>query len=218
MRTRRSKPFWRRPWVLPMFAAAAAFLIYQLPPWIAFDPSASRIPLKFDGHYWLIVGHVLFGSVALITMCLQLWPWLRRRYPVVHRTSGRIYVFAALPSAGFALAMTGVSYPAGKIGVTMSATLWSIAAVMGFIRARQGRWREHRRWMLNSFAIMWGLVVWGFVIGMGWIWFSPWVEEVDFNYIAEASRWVGWVTNLIVLHWWLDRTRKRPVEVPARAR
>jgi hypothetical protein len=219
VRTRRPRPFWRRPWVIPLFAAAAAFLIYQLPPWIAFDPSKSRIPLHFVAQYWLIVGHVLFGSVALVTMCLQLWPWLRRKHPAVHRISGRIYVFGgALPSAGFVFAMTGVSYPIGKVGVTMAATLWAISAVMGFVRARQGRWREHRRWMLNSFAVMWGLVIWGFVIGMGLTKLSPWADQLDPNYVVEASRWVGWVTNLLVLHWWLDRTRRRPVEGPSRAR
>jgi len=31
------------------------------------------------------VAHILFGSVALVTACLQIWPWLRRTHPTVHR-------------------------------------------------------------------------------------------------------------------------------------
>lgn len=213
---RRQRPFWRRPWVLPLWAAAIAFLIYQLPPWVALDPAASRIP-RIPVYYWLVAGHVLFGTIALVTMCLQLWPWLRRTHPKVHRVSGRIYVFGgALPSAAFALASTPYTFPVGKMGVLMSATLWCVAAVLGFVRARQGRWSEHRRYMLYSFAIMWGLVVWGFVIGMGWFWLSPWT--VDPTYVIEASRWVGWVGNLIAVQWWLERTRTRKVEGPARTR
>jgi len=85
VKTHKPRAWWRRPWVIPLFVAATGFLVYQLPPWLTFDPNRSRIPLKFPLHYWLIVGHVLFGTVALVTMCLQMWPWLRRRYPVVHR-------------------------------------------------------------------------------------------------------------------------------------
>jgi hypothetical protein len=215
---RNSRPWWRRPWIIPLFAAAAGFLIYQLPPWISLDPSRSRIPLHFPAHYWLIVGHVLFGTVALVTMCLQMWPWLRKRHPAVHRWSGRVYVFGgALPSASLALIMFPVAMRPGAMGTLMAASLWSITATMGYLRARQGRWREHRRYMLYSFAIMWGAVIWGFCIGTGWFLLSPWATTVDPSYVIEAARWIGWVTNLIVMQWWLDRTRKRSVEGPARA-
>ncbi|MHC0430260.1 DUF2306 domain-containing protein [Streptomyces sp. O3] len=201
-------------WVLAMGAATVAFLIYQLPPYAAFDSGESRIPLQFPLHYALLVGHVGFGTVALVTMCLQMWPWLRRRHPVFHRWSGRVYLWGgALPSAAFAIAMFPVAFRAGSIGVLMSAVLWSVAGLMGYRRARQRRWREHRRWMLYSFAVVWGQVIWGFVIGMSWLWWSPWADTVDFNYVAETARWVGWVSNLIVVQWWLERTAKRPLDM-----
>src|SRR2546423_11296887 len=65
VKTHKPRAWWRRPWVIPLFVAATGFLVYQLPPWLTFDPNRSRIPLKFPLHYWLIVGHVLFGTVAL---------------------------------------------------------------------------------------------------------------------------------------------------------
>lgn len=196
-------------WLLGIAAAIIAFLIYQVPPYASMDPSQSRIPLQFPAHYWLIVGHVLFGSVAMLTLILQLWPWIRRRHPAVHRWSGRAYVFAgALPSGLFAVAMLPVAYPAGRIGVAMSAVLWMATALLGWIKLRQGRYAVHRRLMLYSFAIVWGQVIWGFVIGMpfalGWIPYTG-----DFDHIVEAARWVGWVGNLVVVQWWLDRTRGR---------
>jgi hypothetical protein len=204
----------RSLWFGPMAIVAVAFLIYQLPPYLAMDSSQSRIPLKFPLHYAILVGHVLFGSLSLVTMCLQMWPWLRRTHPVFHRWSGRVYLWAgALPSAALALIMFPVAFKAGSIGVLMSASLWSYFGVMGWVRARQRRWREHRKYMLYSFAVMWGQVIWGFALGMSWIWFSPWVAEVDFNYIAETARWVGWVSNLLVVQWWLDKTAKRPLDM-----
>lgn len=196
-------------WLLGIAAVIVAFLIYQVPPYASMDPSQSRIPLQFPAHYWLIVGHVLFGSIAMLTLILQLWPWIRRRHPAVHRWSGRAYVFAgAIPSGLFAVAMLPVSYPAGRTGVAMSAVLWMATAVLGWVKLRQGRYAVHRRLMLYSFAIVWGQVIWGFAIGMpfalGWIPFTG-----DFDHIVEAARWVGWVGNLVLVQWWLDRTRGR---------
>ncbi|MGW1769328.1 DUF2306 domain-containing protein [Streptomyces sp. NPDC002073] len=203
-----------------MALATIAFLAYQLPPYLGFHTDRPRIPLRFPLHYAVLAGHVGFGTVAMVTMCLQMWPWLRREHPVAHRRIGRVYLFAgALPSAALALIMFPVTFKSGSIGVLMSAVLWSVTGVMGFVRARQRRWRDHRRYMLYSFAIMWGQVVWGFVIGMSWIWYSPWLEEVDIGYVIEASRWVGWVGNLVVVQWWLDRTPKRPARTtPAAGR
>lgn len=204
----------RSLWLIALAVITLAFLIRQAPPYLAMDSGQSRIPLQFPLHYALLVGHVGFGSVALVTMCLQLWPWLRRQHPAVHRWAGRVYVFGgALPSTLFALAMFPVSFPAGSIGVLMSAVLWSATALVGYWHARQRRWREHRRWMIYSFAIVWGQVIWGFVIGMSWLWWSPWSESVDFRYVAETARWVGWVSNLIVAQWWLERTARRPLEM-----
>ncbi|MBD0324764.1 MAG: DUF2306 domain-containing protein [Aldersonia sp.] len=49
------------------------------------------------------MAHIFFGSVALLTACLQVWPWLRRRHPAVHWYSGRLYVFAGALPAGLAV-------------------------------------------------------------------------------------------------------------------
>jgi hypothetical protein len=70
----------------------------------------------FPGHYGLIVAHVLFGSIAVLTAPFQLWPWLRRRYRALHRLLGRVYIFGgALPAATVALIITpGVGRPARR--------------------------------------------------------------------------------------------------------
>lgn len=204
-------------WVTSLAVIVALYLAVQIHPYLRMDPSYSRIELQFPLHYWLIVGHVVSGTVALVTLVLQSWPWLRRNHPGTHRWSGRLYVFAgALPSSLLALAMFPVAFPAGGIGMATSALLWSVAALIGWRRAVQGRYAEHRRWMTYSFAIVWGAVIWGFVIGWGWLLFSPWT--VDFSYVSEAARWLGWVVNVIVAQWWLERTAGREVDpVPRRA-
>ena len=92
-------PRWRRPWVVPLALLTVAFVAFALPPYLTLDPAQARLqPLPpFPGYYPLLVTHIFLGSVVLLAACLQVWPWLRQNHPRVHRTSGRIYVAAALP-------------------------------------------------------------------------------------------------------------------------
>ncbi|XVQ84302.1 DUF2306 domain-containing protein [Microbispora siamensis] len=200
----------------PLVALAAVFLIFQLPKYAALDPSRPPRPMVSDTQYWLLVGHIAAGTIGLVTVLLQLWPWLRRRYPSIHVWAGRVYVFAgAIPSSIFVLLMLPVSVPAGKVGGAVAAILWSVTAVIGWVKVRKHRYAEHRRWMLYSFAVLWGTPVWGFFIGMGWVWWSPWLEEVDFNYILEAISWGGWIANLIFAQWWIERSSRVRLKLPA---
>ena len=158
------KSRWHRQAMIIFAAAAIAYVAYKLPPYLSLDSSNSRIPPEHPLHFALLSGHVISGSIALLTAVLQLWPWLRRKYPAVHRTSGRIYILAgALPSAVLALSMYPVTPGAGRVAVIVAATLWSTTSIFGWMAARQKRFAEHRRWMVYSFAIMWGYGVWVFV-------------------------------------------------------
>lgn len=196
-----------RHYVIPLAVAALAYLLYQLPTYITFDPAKTHIELQFPLHYAILSAHVMTGAVTMVTLVLQLWPWLRRNHPAIHRWSGHLYVFGgALPSALLALAMFPVAFKAGSVAVLMSGILWAVTSVVGWVRARQGRYAEHRRWMLYSFAIVWGQTVWGLVIGLT-LFSLP--VAVDVTYISEAARWVGWVGNLLLVHWWIERTARR---------
>src|SRR5215207_4979098 len=98
--------------VAVLLVVVALFLALELPAYLGFDPAASRVPARSDLplHYPLLVAHILFGSVALVTACLQIWPWLRRTHPAVHRWSGRAYLFGGVFPGGLAvLAVAPVS-------------------------------------------------------------------------------------------------------------
>ncbi|GAA3000163.1 DUF2306 domain-containing protein [Actinokineospora diospyrosa] len=192
--------------LLLLSAIGVAFVVYVVRPYLTFDPAQARIPPQHSLHYAFLAGHVITGSVAVLTTLLQLWPWLRRKHPAAHRLSGRVYLLAgAIPSALLALAMYPVAFTPGSVAVLLAAPLWTIAAVLGWVRARQHRYAEHRRWMVYSFAIMWGFGVWGFAIGnigMHWLGVNPFIA-------VEAARWVGWVGTLLIAHWWLERSAGR---------
>src|SRR5574339_1198931 len=81
---------------------AGAFIAYSLPPYLTLDPARSRIapPADAASYYSLLVGHVVFGSVAMLGGCLQVWAWFRGRFPVWHRRIGVAYVLGGVLPAG----------------------------------------------------------------------------------------------------------------------
>lgn len=208
----------RRPWVAPLGALTVAFLAFTLPPYLGLDPDQSRVPIRFAWHYPVLVTHILFGSVALLAGCLQVWPWLRAHHPAVHRWSGRAYVFlGALPAglASLSFAPLGAFGPNQQVANTTLALLWLGTTIAGYRMARQRRFADHREWMIRSFALAYSIVanrVWQIVCFAA---FSPEVlagRDPDPAAVAQAvgvSTWLSLVVNLLVAEWWLQRTRSR---------
>jgi hypothetical protein len=206
----------RRRWpALLLILVAVAFVAFALPPYLTVDPSRSRIPPpSIAGYYAALVAHVLFGAIAMLTGALQMWPWLRRRYPVIHRRVGRVYVFGGvLPAgmAGFALGSVSPFGPVLRVSDVLLAILWLTATVIAFRLARRRRFAEHRRWMIRSVVLTMSVItnrVWAV------IWFLVLSPHVSTSFagseawmvqtIAGLSGWMGWVIPLVVTEWLSD--------------
>ena len=214
--------WWRRPWVVPLMLLAVGFVVFALPPYLSLDPAQARLqPMPaFPGYYPLLVAHIFLGSVVLLAACLQVWPWLRQHHPRVHRTSGRIYVAAALPASVCVMIIAPLTLHGANAQVANSilAMLWFGTTLAGYRAVRQGRYLDHRRWMLRSFALSFSIIanrVWLMVL------FAVFVPElftgaeVDPAALEQAigvSTWISWLVNLLVVQWWLDR-HPRPAEL-----
>jgi hypothetical protein len=214
-----------RTLALPLGLLTVAFLAFVLPPYLGLDPAQTRLPIPRDvpWFYPALVAHIGFGSIALLAAVLQVWPWLRRTHPVVHRWSGRAYVFlGALPCGLVVLAVTPFTVSGGgamaHVGNTMVALLWLGTTVAGYRAARARRYAEHREWMVRSIALAYSIVasrLWTIVCLVA---FAPSVFRggpVDPTELAQAvgtAIWLSWVVNLLVVEYWLHRTRsRRPV-------
>jgi uncharacterized membrane protein YozB (DUF420 family) len=200
----------------------AAFVAFSLPPYLTLDPAQARLqPMpSFPGYYPLLVTHIFLGSVVLLAACLQVWPWLRQNHPLVHRTSGRIYVAAALPASlcVIVIAPMGLHGASQQVANTILAFLWFATTVAGFRAVRQARYLDHRRWMLRSFALsfsiianrLWLMVL--FAVFVPEMYAGGDVDPVVLDQAVGASAWISWVANLLIVQWWLDR-HPRPAEL-----
>jgi hypothetical protein len=210
----------KRPWIGPLAFVVLVFLAFSLPPYLTLDPAKSRLPLEphTPWHYPVLVGHILFGTIALVTCCLQIWPWLRRAHPALHRRTGRVYVLCGVLPAGLlaigagALAVTpGFS---GKAGNITLAVVWLAVTFQGLRAARARRYGEHRRWMIRSFALTTSIVanrLWvvGLIGGL-----SPFLDSqfggdqrALIRAAVEAAIWLSWIVNLLIAEWWIERHR-----------
>jgi hypothetical protein len=221
------KSWWRRPWIGPLALVVLAFLAFSLPPYLSLDPASSRVPQPegFPAHFWFLVGHVIFGSVAMLGAVLQIWPWFRRRYPAIHRKVGRAYVFAGvLPSGLMALTIGAASPfgPATRVSDVMLAVIWIGCTVAGWRAGRERRFGDHRRWMIRSVALTFSIIVNRIIGPIAAIVLEPQLQttfggsEVAFGQsISAISAWLSWTLVLVLTQLWLDR---RPAKKPAIAR
>ncbi|MFC4063264.1 DUF2306 domain-containing protein [Planomonospora corallina] len=193
------------------------FAAFSLPPYLSLDPSLSRVPAPegFELYYPLLVAHVLFGAVALLTCWLQVWPRFRRRHPVAHRRIGRVYVLGGVLPAGVLGLVIGALSPFGpmnQVSNVILSALWLAFTVAGFRAARRRRFAEHRRWMVRSFALTVSIItnrVWG---ALAAVVLSPRLEtafggsEVALmQAVSGLAAWLGWTTTLLLAEWWLER-------------
>lgn len=213
--------WWRRPWVGPLALIAVAFVVISVPRYLTLDPALSVVPQAegFALHYPLIVGHVLFGSVAILSCCFQVWPAFRRRYPAAHRWIGRAYVFAGvLPAAVLAVVIGAVSPfgPVARVSNVLLGVVWFACTVAGWRAGRARRFGDHRRWMIRSFVLtvstvtnrVWA-VVWGVALGPELMTAFGGNERHVLWIIGGMTTWLGWVVPLMLAQLWLDRRPKR---------
>jgi hypothetical protein len=203
--------------MVPLVVVVVAFIAFSLPPYLTFDPGKSRVPPPggFAPYYPLLVAHVLFGAVAMLTCCLQIWPWFRQRHPAAHRLIGHAYVFGGVIPAGTIGLTIGAISPFGPViraSNVLLAMLWLIFTISGFRMARHHRFVEHRRWMIRSFALTMSVItnrVWAVIAAIVLVPQLPTTfggnEALLVQTIAGLSGWLGWVIPLLLAEWWLER-------------
>jgi uncharacterized membrane protein len=202
----------RAKWLTPVLAViVAAFLLFSLPPYFT---GGTRVPATFGLHYPLLVAHVMFGSVAMVTAVAQIWPRLRARRPVLHRRTGRVYVGAAIPAAVLAMVI-GSATPFGPLLAVSNVLLgavWLWFTVNGFVAARQRRFADHRRHMVRSATVALSTITNRIWTPLLFIALQPLQDSVFGGneehylwFVAGLGAWLGWTIPLATVQWWLTR-------------
>lgn len=163
---------------------------------------------------WIIV-HAAAASTALLVGPFQFVSRLRAARPKLHRWMGRTYVVACLAggASGLLLAIGCRAGPIAQAGFGLLAVCWLLANVQAWRLAVAGRYAEHRRWMVRSFAMTFGAVTLRMYLPI-----AP-MLGYDFMPAYVAISWLAWVPNLLVAELYLNRgklwRRPAPARTPA---
>jgi uncharacterized membrane protein len=187
-------------WLLMIGSVMIALVSYRyLAPHALIPPDIGK---NVNLRPWIFV-HAGAASTALILGPFQFIARLRAARPKLHRWMGRTYVVACLAGgiSGLMLAAGTNAGPIAQAGFGLLAVCWLTANVQAWRLALAGRFAEHRRWMVRSFAMTFAAVTLRLYLPI-----AP-VMGYDFMPAYVAISWLAWVPNLIVAELYLNWSR-----------
>ncbi len=108
--------------------------------------------------------HVIPAALLSVGGIIQLLPFVRRKYPALHRWNGRMFLSLGLMGALSGLYLTWVRdarlSDVGSLGFTLNGILIIIAVVFAWRYARVKQFDTHMRWAIHAFILVNG--VWFF--------------------------------------------------------
>ena len=168
------------------------------------------IPIRSDAAFLItkqdVVGHLYYriaffthvytGMFVLLAAILQFLPYMRQRFPRVHKWSGRVYaglvIFITGP-AGFIMGVYGNGGWVAQLAFCMLAILWIFFTWKATVLAMQRKFAAHKQWMYRSYALTLSAISlrawrWGLVAL-----FQP--RPMD---VYRVVAWLGWGGNLLI--------------------
>ncbi|MEZ5660921.1 MAG: DUF2306 domain-containing protein [Burkholderiaceae bacterium] len=149
--------------------------------------------------------HVAASPIALAVGAIQFFPAMRARRPALHRWLGRVYGLAILAGglAGLVMAPTSVGGPVAGWGFGLLAVIWVAVTAQAVRLAMAGRFAEHRRWMIRSYALTFAAVTLRLYLPLFF------ANGYDYAQASVWLAWLAWIPNLLAVEWWLRRQAPR---------
>ena len=151
--------------------------------------------LFWPRHEWLFA-HVIAGTIAVVFGPVQFWLGLKRDQPTLHRTIGVAYVVCTAVGAISAiyLALHTVYGWIFGAGLTAMAVAWILTTGMATIAIYRKKVPLHRQWMIRSYLITFGFVLFRFT--------TDTLEMGNVGTMAERmafSSWACWTLPLLAV-------------------
>jgi hypothetical protein len=151
--------------------------------------------------------HVYASMWVLFAGFTQFSKKIQRNQPRLHRSLGYIYVVDVLFITGPAGLLMGFYANGGissRIAFVTLALLWIFCTAMAWIKARQQNFKEHRYYMIRSYALTLSaltLRAWKFGITNSF--------ELPPMDVYRAVAWLGWIPNLLLAEWFIWRLKTK---------
>lgn len=151
--------------------------------------------------------HTFSSIICLLAGFTQFSPIVRKRWPSLHRTMGKVYVISVLAliaPSGFIIGLYANGGIWSQIAFCLLAVLWFVFTALAYQAIRKGQVVRHRKHMLRSFALALSAITlraWKYVIVAV---FHP--RPMD---VYQIIAWLGWVLNLAIAEYIIFKRIKK---------
>jgi uncharacterized membrane protein len=168
----------------------------------------------------LITLHIVFGMIAILIGPFQFFPSVRKKYPQIHRLTGRVYLSSVLIAAIAAtilaidhniIAEHRIVFGTGLLGL---AAAWFLTSGMAFWAIKNRNFVQHREWMVKSYVVTCGFTTFRiFAVTL-----NSYIQ-LDYNKdMSGIMAWACWSVPLLVTEVFLQAKKIRKVSVVTKAR
>jgi uncharacterized membrane protein len=195
-------------WVLVIVSLGV--IIPFMAPYLTFDPDNSRVTItSVSIQYLVLVIHIIFAFIALVTGFLQFMDRIRMKKPKFHRYIGKMYVSSIIVSGltSFIVVLYIEDFTKTVAFLTLT-ILWLFTTWKGYSKALKRNFTEHRIWMIRSFGITLVAVSGRIVVPVLILTYSalngfslPEGREKMIEEVLNVNIWVGIVLNFIIVEW-----------------
>ncbi len=195
-----------RLFALVFCAAVLAFvgvMAGEVWPYFRFEHAAHFLGTKTDAvlakpqFQWAFYVHISSSWVVIFVGLWQFFPALLRRWPVLHRVLGKIYVGAILLLAapsGWVLGLYANGGLSSRVSFILQSTVWWVLTWMAWREISHRRYLPHVEMMLRSYAVTLAAM-------------SLRTESFVMHYFFETKPietyltvvWLSWVGNLLLV-------------------
>lgn len=190
--------------ILKVTLAVIAGYRDYFPPNFDSDFLNGREAYFFGSYQWAFYTHILSSPGTLIVGLILISDKFRLRFPVWHRSLGRLQVLCVLllvTPSGLWMAYYAAAGRVGGVALALLAFATATCVALGWSSAVKRRFAEHRRWMLRSYILLCSAVVLRIIGGMGT------VLGVDALWYDPVANWVSWVVPLTAFELYSLRNR-----------
>jgi len=172
-------------------AVAAYFWFTTIPKYFHYDRAHY---IYYWPKRWWLIAHIGGGSLALVTGLFQFSGAIRKRWPKVHRWTGRIYLLGVLVGSIGAVYLGLVVSPIRAFGISLEflALAWVLTSLMAYIAARRRQFAAHKEWMTRSYVVTFGFVL--FRIGTR----NHVLGNLGFQMQSVVLSWACWAVPLLI--------------------
>jgi uncharacterized membrane protein len=149
----------------------------------------------------------------LLLFPLQLAGPIRRRFPSLHRTVGRIILPVAMVAIVTGIYFGVVIPVAGMVeasAIASVAALFLYSLARGVWAIRRGDVGLHREWMLRAVSVALGISVIRLVAGTLDFLLAP--RGLTLSTLFGMSLWLGWILTVVAMEAWIRLTRNAQQE------